>query len=231
MRTGWGNFKAATALSLAVLAMGCSFEFPGTGAPVRMYILSPKSTFPQNLQKVDWQLLIETPQSPAGINTQRIALRDSPIELGYFDRANWTDLAPKMVQALIVESFENSNRIVAVGRDSIGLRADYILQSELREFQAEYPKALPRDGEETGFDSPPPLIRVRINAKLIKLPRRSIVASSNFENTVVASANSMEGIIGGFDEALGKSMKRLVAWTLKHGADNIDPRDAKSRRR
>lgn len=211
MRNGWTNFKTAAALALAGLAVGCSFELPGGGAPPRMYILSPKSTFPDNLPKVDWQLLIEVPQSPAGINTQRIALRDSPIELRYFDRANWTDLAPKMVQTLMVESFENSNRIVAVGREAIGLRADYILKTELREFQAEYANALPRFGEETGADSLPPLIRVRINAKLIKLPRRAIVASSNFEYTVVAAANSMVGIIGGFDEALGKTMKRLVA--------------------
>ncbi len=231
MRHRWKLIKAAAAISLAVLAVGCSFKLPGGGEPPRMYILSPKSTYPKDLPKVEWQLLIEVPQSPAGINTQRIALRDSPIELRYFDRANWTDLAPKMVQTLMVESFENSNRIVAVGREAIGLRADYILKTELREFQAEYPSALPRFGEETDADTAPPLIRVRLNAKLIKLPRRAIVASSNFEYTVVASANSMAGIIGGFDEALGKTMKRLVAWTLKHGADNIDSRDAKSRRR
>jgi len=231
MRNGWKTLQAAAALSIGVLAVGCAFELPGSGAPSRMYILSPKSTFPENLPKVDWQLLIEVPQSPAGINTQRIALRDSPIELRYFDRANWTDLAPKMVQTLMVESFENSNRIIAVGREAIGLRADYILKTELREFQAEYAIALPRVGEETGADYPPPIIRVRLNAKLIKLPRRAIVASSNFEHTVVASANSMAGIIGGFDQALGKTMKRLVAWTLKHGAQNVDPRDAKPRRR
>ena len=229
MSNGWKQLPAAAALSLALLGMGCSFELPGGGAPPRMYILSPKSTFPKNLPTVDWQLLIETPLSPAGINTQRIALRDSPIELRYFDRANWTDLAPRMVQTLMVESFENSQRIVAVGREAIGLRADYILKTELREFQAEYPNALPRIGEETDVDSLPPLIRVRLNAKLIKLPRRSIVASSNFEHTVVASANSMAGIIGAFDEALGKTMKRLVGWALKHGAENIDPRDTRRR--
>mgnify|MGYP003345153382 CR=1 FL=1 len=41
------------------------------------------------------------------------------------------------MQTLIIESLENSGKIVAVGRESVGLRADYILQSDLREFQAE----------------------------------------------------------------------------------------------
>ena len=99
-----------------------------------MYVLTPKSTFSDTLPRVDWQLLVELPQAQAGINTARIALRDSPIELRYFELSNWTDLAPRMIQTLIVESFENSDRIVAVGREAIGLRADYVLKTELREF-------------------------------------------------------------------------------------------------
>ena len=37
------------------------------------------------------------------------------------------------LQTLIIESFENSGRIVAVGRESVGLRADFTLKTELRE--------------------------------------------------------------------------------------------------
>ncbi len=214
------RFGLAAAASLVLLATGCSIELPGAGEPPRMYVLTPKSTFGDTLPSVDWQLLIEVPASPAGINTGRIALRDSPIEMRYFANANWTDLAPKMVQTLLVESFENSNRIIAVGREAIGLRADYILKTELREFQAEYPTALPRSTEETAATTIPPVIRVRVNAKLIQLPRRSIVASNTFEYTVTAEQNSMAAIIGAFDEALGKGMKRLVEWTLKNGAEH-----------
>ena len=50
-----------------------------------------------------------------------------------------------MVQTLMVESFDNFRCVVSVGRDTIGLRADYVLKSELREFQAEY--AGVEDGE------------------------------------------------------------------------------------
>ena len=219
---------------LAVLALpstlaACAGVLPGQGPPPRLFRLTPKSTFPPDLPTADWQLVIEVPVTPAGLNTTRIALHRRAIELQHYARANWTDRAPAMAQTLVVESFENSARIIAVGRESLGLRADFILKMELREFQAEYSNALPRIGEETGADSLPPLIRVRLNAKLIKLPRRSIVASSNFEYTVVASANSMTGIIGAFDDALGKTMKRLVGWALKHGAENIDPRDTRRR--
>ena len=108
-----------SAVALLGLVSACSLELPGTGAPPRMYVLTPKSTFSDTLPSVDWQLLVEVPQAQAGINTARIALRDSPIEMRYFELSNWTDLAPRMIQTLIVESFENSDRIVAVGRDLV----------------------------------------------------------------------------------------------------------------
>ncbi|NKB60017.1 MAG: hypothetical protein GKS00_27205 [Alphaproteobacteria bacterium] len=223
--------RLSIVVAVAVLVASCSVELPGSGAPPRMYILTPKSTFPDTMPSVDWQLLVEIPQSPAGINSARIALRDSPIEMRYFQLANWTDLAPKMIQTLIVESFENSGRIVAVGREAIGLRADYVLKTELREFQAEYAQRLPQNTDNGLGNVPPPMIRVRINAKLIKMPRRAIVASKNFEFMVDVKENSMEAIIGGFDDALGKTMRRLVEWTLVNGEENDNPKDKASRRR
>jgi len=220
----WGKGAARlAAVALVLLAGGCSIDLPGSGAPPHMYVLTPKSTFDDKLPPVHWQLLIEVPSSPAGINTSRIALSDSPIEMHYFAHANWTDQAPRMVQTLLVESFENSNRIVAVGREAVGLRADYILKTELREFQAEYSTKLPRNGDEITATSVPPVIRVRINAKLIQLPRRAIVASNTFEYTIPAQENSMEAIIRAFDEGLGKVMKRLVDWTLKNGREHYKP--------
>lgn len=228
--------RAMAARWLAVVALfglvsACSLELPGTGAPPRMYVLTPKSTFSDTLPNVDWQLLVEVPQAQAGINTARIALRDSPIEMRYFELSNWTDLAPRMIQTLIVESFENSNRIVAVGREAIGLRADYVLKTELREFQAEFAQRLPQNTEDGIGNVAPPTIRVRINAKLIKMPRRAIVASKNFEFLIDAKENSMEEIIGAFDTALGKTMRRMVEWTLTVGEKNDDPRDKAARRR
>ena len=108
-----------------------------------------------------------------------------------------------MVQTLLVESFENSRRIVAVGRQAIGLRSDFNLKSELREFQAEYdkPESAPR-------------ARVRLNAKVIKQPQRAIIASDNFEAVVQANSKSIEDIIDAFDTAMGKVLKRAVEWTL-----------------
>lgn len=192
----------------AFLLTGCALKLPGSGAPPRIFVLSPKSTFDENLPVVDWQLLIDSPIAAAGLNSSRIALRQSQIELQYFANAAWTDAAPKMVQRLLIESFENSRKIVSVGRQAVGLRADFILATELREFQAEY------EGKNEGD---PPDVRTRINAKLVQMPSRTIVASVTYDYLIPAKSPEMISIVKAFDEALGKSLKRIVAWAITEG--------------
>jgi cholesterol transport system auxiliary component len=192
------------AAGLLVLA-GCEGLLPKLGGPPPdLYTLTPKSTFPSDIPRVDKQVVVEEPLAAGGLNSNRIALRTKPIELQYFARSSWTERVPRMVQTLLVESFENTGRIVAVGRQAVGLRSDYNLKSELREFQAEY--------YEPGK---PPIIRVRLNAKLVRQPRRNIVASRNFEATAQAAGEDIDSVILAFDDALGKVLKDTVEWTLR----------------
>ena len=192
---------------LVLIGLGaCDIPVPGQGPPPLLYRLTPKSTFSNDLPTVAWQLLVEAPVVQAGLSTTRIALQRSPTRFEYYARASWTDRAPDMVQTLILESFENSSSIVAVGRDSLGLRADFVLKIELREFQAEYGAAAAPD------------IRVQLNAKLVKMPRRAIVASQRFESVDRATADRLEAIVDAFDGALGTVLRDLVEWTLRTGA-------------
>lgn len=197
--------RAAAALPLAALTPGCSLPVPGQGPPPELYRLSPKSTFRNDLPEAEWQLILEPPVANAGLNTTRIALQHSPTQIEYYARSGWADRAPLMVQTLMIESFENSGKIVSVGRESVGLRADFILKSELRELQAMYP------------NGGPPEALVALNAKLVQMPRRTIVASDSFEHRVLAPADALPAIITAFDEALGRVLRQLVEWTLIEG--------------
>ena len=197
--------KVFAAACLAVVLSGCEGLVPTLGGPpANLYTLTPKNTFTKELQRVRWQLVVDEPLASGGLNIDRIALRHSPTELKYFARARWTERAPRMVQTLMVESFENSGAIVAVGRKAIGLRSDYNLITELREFQAEYFES---DGV--------PTVRVRLNAKLVKQPRRAIVASRTFESTIKSEGKAMRNVIRAFDQALGKVLRHTVEWTIK----------------
>jgi cholesterol transport system auxiliary component len=222
-----GRRRAARVVALAAMlpfAGACAVELPGSGAPARIYVLTPKSTFPKDLPNVDWQLLVESPNAPAGISSSRIALRRKLVELNFFARAAWTDSAPAMLQTLMIESFENTGKIVSVGRQVIGLRADFILKTDLREFQAEYMDEDMRPMAEGSA----PYVRIRLNAKLVAMPRREIVASETWERRLRADSPEMESIIHAFDESYGRILKRMVSWTLREGEKIMQERRAES---
>ncbi|ANC92859.1 hypothetical protein A6A40_13780 [Azospirillum humicireducens] len=192
------------AVAGAILLLGlaaCSTLNPT--AP-QLYTLTPRASIAAG-PKADWQLLVETPAAAAGIDTPRIALARTPTSLDYFADVSWADRAPNMVQGLIVQTFEDSGRIVSVGRDTVGLRSDYVLKSELRDFQAEYT---------TPGAAMPDRVHVRLSAKLVAMPRRTIEAGESFEASAPVRGRSFTDIVAAFDEALGRVTGDLVSWSL-----------------
>ena len=211
-----GLRPVALSLVLSGLLTACAGNLlPGAGNdPPDLYVLTPKNTFPDDLPTVNWQLAIPLPVADAALNTARITLRQNPISLEYYARANWIDTAPQMIQTLLVESFENSGKIVGVGRQSVTLRADYSLLTDLREFQAEY------------LGAGPPRVRVRLNAKMVKMPQRTILATETFEFLEPAASSDLQAVVSAFDVALGKTLKRIVEWSLK----SVPPEPPRTRR-
>ncbi len=194
-------FRLAACAAAAVLLAGCQLIDAAT-EQTDLYTVSPKSTFASDLPAVFWQLAVEVPAAGANLNTGRIALSMTPTSSDYYAKAAWTDRAPLMVQTRIVDSFENTRKIVAVARESIGLRANYVLQPDLRNFEALY------------YYGQPPIVRVRIIAKLVRMPDRQIIGVASFERCVRARADKIPKVVEAFDQALGSVIKRLVSWTL-----------------
>lgn len=194
--------RGVATLTLAAPLVACGV-LPRVNEPVNLYTLTPKTTFPQGLPKVDWQLVVETPVSAVSLDTPRIALQRSPLTFEYYADAAWTDNAPAMVQTLLIESFESTKSVPAVGREAIGLRPDYVLKTDLREFEAIY------EG-----DNPVPTVWVRMNAKLVKMPERRIIASETYGNKTPAASGKLADIVVAFDDALGHVLKDIVLFTL-----------------
>ena len=199
------RLMGVSAIGLVGLAAGCGI-LPEVSKPVKLYTLTPKTTFPDDLPTVDWQLVVETPTAPAGIDTARIALQRSAYTLEYFADSGWTDRAPEMVQTLIVESMESTNKIIGVGMESIGIKPDYLLKTDLREFQAVY-----AEGSEI------PFVHVRVSILLVRMPDRRIVASTSTEQKVEAAGTGFTDIIDAFDTALGSVLRDIVVFTLTQG--------------
>ncbi len=176
-----------------------------TREPPRLFSLRPATDFDNTLPEVDGTLAVEVPTATAGLNRARIALRPTPTRLDYYGGVQWVDVVPVMVQNLLIESFDAADSIDVLGRSAVGLRANYALLTDLRDFQAEYPNG--PDG--------PPVVHVRIQARLVRLPRRVPVAATSVESAVRPRGSSAEAIVLAFDEAFGEAVQELVEWTVR----------------
>jgi cholesterol transport system auxiliary component len=195
----------ALALCGCILLGGCAALQLATAQPPRLYELTPKSAF-DALPTVPGRLSVEVTTATAGLNSARIALRQTPTTLDYYAGANWVDVVPVMVQNLLLESLDNTGKIDVLGREVVGVRADLALLTHVREFQAEYDT----DGA--------PQVRVRLQARLIRLPRRTSIAAVSEESVVRASSTSLPAIVDAFDQAFGKVLRRIVEWTVTEAA-------------
>lgn len=191
----------ASVMLLAALA-GCQILNAVT-EPLDLYTVTPKSTFDPSLPDVFWQLTVEEPVAAGNLNTGRIAIAMTPTSSDYYSKTAWTDRLPLMVQTRIVDSFENTHKIVAVSRDSIGLRPNYVLQPDLRNFEAMF------------FYGGAPIVHVRVVVKLVRMPDRQIIGVGTFERCVRARTDKIPSVVEAFDQALGSVMKALVSWTLR----------------
>lgn len=192
------------ALGAAAPLLGACEGFHLGGPPPDLFTLAPKYRFDPDLPKVDWQLVIEEPLSSGALDTNRIAVRPTQFELKYWADARWTERAPRMVQTVLIESFENTGKIVAVGRQAVGLRSDFNLKCELREFELDLYR---NPGQ--------PQARVRLNLKMVRQPREQIIASASFQNVEPARSLNLPDVIDAFNEAINKVLRRTVEWTLQ----------------
>ncbi|WP_240453712.1 ABC-type transport auxiliary lipoprotein family protein [Chachezhania antarctica] len=182
----------------------------GVTTPTDLYLLTPKSTFARNLPNLGVQIVVEEPTASAAVNTNRIAVQPTPLQVQYVSEGRWVDRAPLIVQSLLIESFENTGKVSSVGQSAVGIRADYTVITDLREFQAQVISA---EGDPTVLQ-----VDVRLNIKVLEAYDDHIIASSSFEEAVISVSDETPDIVKAFDEALGDAMRDAVEWTIRRVA-------------
>jgi cholesterol transport system auxiliary component len=203
-----------------LLVSGCSglLTLSEATSPVDLYLLTPKSTFDPNLPRIRQQIVVTEPTATAAISNDRITVQPTPLEVRFLPGARWVDRAPLIIQSLMIESFENSNKVDAVGRSAIGLRADYLIVMDVREFQAIISDA----------DNPdaPLVANVRLNIKIVEADTDTIIASRSIEKLQASASDDANDIVAAFDLALGRVLKASVEWSIRqmhqHALNNAD---------
>jgi phospholipid/cholesterol/gamma-HCH transport system substrate-binding protein len=142
------------------------------------------------------QLVVNDPIVSAELDTQRVQPQggggqDQP------DDGQWADSIPKLVQAKIVQTFENANYL-KVGRPSDNLTADFQLILEIRDFRVS------RVGE--------PKAIVSFSAKLVGAGG-VITDARIFREEVPVAEPGTSGAASALDKAFGKVVGDLATWT------------------
>ena len=130
-------------------------------------------------------------------DTQKILVRPSGAEGPTFANAKWSDNIPKLLQARIIQSFENANLLRSVARPMEGLTAGHQLLIDIRSFQLSLSAA--------------PTAEVEFSAKILG-DNGKIVDARIFHATVPAATADAPAAAAALDDAFGKAAVELVVW-------------------
>ena len=172
-------------------------------APPSEYRLMAKPAFPNDLPRADWVLVVTEPEAEGALDSDRIAI----VAQGRIDRVadvTWSDRPSAMLQFTMVQAFQASGRLKGVGTERDDLPSRYMLQSTLDAFQLE--------PEGQGLAA-----SVGLNARLLRLPGREVVASKGFDYRAPAAERSNAAAVAAFDTAVAGLLEDLVPWTLRAG--------------
>lgn len=154
--------------------------------------------------RVDWQLIIETPLSSATLDTARMLVMPTPGVLEVFPGARWRDTTPALLRSLVVQGFEATGRIVGIGSAKSGLRADYALAIELRDFQLEIGAGKAQAA-------------VRFQASLLDYTSNRVIATHSFSALAPATGTDAASAFAAFETALNTIIPQVVDWTFREG--------------
>jgi phospholipid/cholesterol/gamma-HCH transport system substrate-binding protein len=143
------------------------------------------------------QLIVAEPTALIALETRKFLIRPNPSDEPTFAKAEWSDNAPKLLQAKIIQTFENAGLSKTVSRPAEGLVADRQLALDIRKFQIS--------------TTPEPLAEIEFAAKIMSDNGR-IVEAKVFHATVPAKEMNASSAATALDEAFGKSATELVIW-------------------
>ncbi len=184
------------------LLAGCGGSLLGpSNPPLQLYRLRPRLSASSACPRLTWQLAVAHPETARSLDTERIALVRGDT-MDYYADAQWTDTMPRLVQSLLIEAFEESGCLPGVARESDNVHADYTLETEIREFSAQYDRG---DGA--------PDVLVEIEARLMT-QKGEVAATLDAKASGRAQQNAVTSVVQAFDAAFGKALDQIVTWVL-----------------
>ncbi|OLP56743.1 ABC transporter [Rhizobium rhizosphaerae] len=186
--------KAGAVALVGLVLTGC-----GTQAKNDTFSLSamPAIEGPASTRR---QILVPEPTAIKAIDSENIVVRLKGSELQYLAQSQWSDRLPRLVQAKLVQAFENTGKVGGVGKPGEGLAIDYQVVTEIRTFEI----------NTVGGSH----ATVEIFAKILNDRNGTVRTQKAFRATVPIRGSDHAGMVAALDGAFAKVAADLVAWTL-----------------
>jgi phospholipid/cholesterol/gamma-HCH transport system substrate-binding protein len=174
----------------------------GSGAPKQgpaIYDLAAATDFPQVEKTIKAQLVVPDPSALILFDSQKILIRSGAGTYSNVDNAQWADNLPKLIQARIVQSFENAHQLSAVSRPLEQLTAAYRLELAIRGFQITL--------------EPSPHAVVDLTARLVN-DKGEVAAARMFTVSIAAKSTAATDAVAAFNQAFSQVAGEIVVWTV-----------------
>lgn len=177
-------------------------KLAGTGAAKQgptIYDLAAATSFPPTEKTIKAQLVVPDPSALILFDSQKILIRSDAGTYANIDNAQWADNLPKLIQARLVQSFENAHQLGAVSRPLEQLTAEYRLELTIQSFQI--------------ADGPSPSAVVGLTARLVS-DKGAIAASRVFSASIAAKSAAAPDAVAALNQAFSQVAGEIVAWTI-----------------
>ncbi|WP_108663265.1 ABC-type transport auxiliary lipoprotein family protein [Acuticoccus kandeliae] len=146
------------------------------------------------------QILVPEPRALEALNTSKIAVKPTELTLSYYPEVAYQDVAPRVLQRVLLDTFQNTGRVDAVGLPGQSLLINYQIVTEVRAFQV----------ETYGSDR----ARVEVSVKLLNDSNGRVMSSRIFDTVVPISNDQVETAAAGMNQAVQRLAVDVVNWTL-----------------
>jgi phospholipid/cholesterol/gamma-HCH transport system substrate-binding protein len=171
----------------------------GPKEPPAVYDLAAPTTFPPLKKTIEQQMVVSDPSTILAFDTQKILLKSADGIYTEAENARWADTLPKLVQAKIIQSFENARQLKTVSRPIDQLEAAYRLELGIRNFQISL--------------QPAPTAVVEITARLLD-DKGKVADARIFNVSVPAMGTKGPEAVAALNEAFSQAATQLVVWTV-----------------
>lgn len=171
----------------------------GTQPKKITYDLQAPTDFAPPSKAISGQLAIPEPTAVVTLETQRILFSPAKAYPG-FDEAVWADSIPKLLQAKLIEGFENYDIAHAPLHVADFGQADFQLLIDVRRFQVAVDSA--------------PLAEIALSVRIVDKSGK-VVASRLFEESQKFDKVEPGEAVAAFDSAFGRIAQGIILWTVK----------------